>query len=56
MISLESCKKIIKSNGKSYTDEDVKQIRALLYELARIQLALDVEDVVELKTLRLWRE
>lgn len=37
MLSIEACKKILNSNGKKYTDNEVKQIRDYLYILAEIQ-------------------
>ena len=36
MLSIERCKKILQQNEAKYTDEEVKQIRELLYKLGRI--------------------
>lgn len=36
MLSLENCKKILTKNGATYNDEQVKEIRELLYKLGRI--------------------
>ena len=36
MLSIENCKKILKENGATYNDEQVKEIRDLLYKLGRI--------------------
>lgn len=38
MLSLEYCKKKLEKSGKSYTDEEVKQIRDLLYRIAKHQI------------------
>jgi hypothetical protein len=46
MISLELCKKILCKNGKKYTDEQIKQIREYLYQLAKI----DIENFKNLKS------
>lgn len=36
MLSIEKCKKILTKNGANYNDEQVKEIRELLYKLGRI--------------------
>jgi len=36
MITLERCAMVLNRNGKQYSDEEIKQIRDLLYNLARI--------------------
>ena len=36
MLSLENCKKILTKNGVKYNDEQVKEIREMLYKLGRI--------------------
>jgi hypothetical protein len=36
MLNLEKCKKILQQNGKHYTDEEVKQIRNLLYKIGNL--------------------
>jgi hypothetical protein len=43
MLSIEKCKKILQQNGKSYTDEQVKQIRRLLYQLGYLDYQLFIE-------------
>jgi len=40
MISIETCKKILQETGKKYTDEEVKQIRNLLYKLGNLDYQL----------------
>ena len=40
MINLEVCKKILQKDGATYTDEQVKQIRALLYKLGNLDYQL----------------
>ena len=36
MLSVESCQKILNSNGKNYNQEEIKQIREFLYLLGEI--------------------
>jgi hypothetical protein len=36
MLNLEKCKKTLQQNGQTYTDEQVKQIRDLLYKLGNL--------------------
>ena len=36
MLSIAKCKAILERDGTSYTDEEVKQIRDLLYQLGHI--------------------
>jgi hypothetical protein len=36
MLSIAQCSKILNSNGKKYTNEEVEQIRNLLYTLGQI--------------------
>jgi hypothetical protein len=38
MLSLDLCKSILNKNGKKYTEEQVKQIREYLYQLAKIDV------------------
>ncbi len=40
MLNLEVCKKILQKNGATYTDEEVKQIRQLLYKLGKLDYQL----------------
>jgi hypothetical protein len=40
MLNLEVCKKILQKNGATYTDEQVKQIRQLLYKLGNLDYQL----------------
>ena len=37
MISFNTCKKLLNSNGNKYTDEEIYKIRDYLYQLAEIQ-------------------
>lgn len=37
MISIEKCKIVLKHSVKKYTDEEIKQIRDLLYQIATIE-------------------
>ncbi|MBS0646660.1 MAG: hypothetical protein JSR97_08760 [Verrucomicrobia bacterium] len=46
MLNLELCKKVLQKNGTTYTDDEVKRIRQLLYKLAN----LDYKLFSELKT------
>ena len=36
MLSVESCQKILNSNGKNYTHEEIQKIREFLYLLGEI--------------------
>ncbi len=36
MLNLEKCKKLLQENGQTYTDEQVKQIRDLLYKIGNL--------------------
>jgi hypothetical protein len=42
MLSIEQCKKILKESGKNYTDEQVKQIRQVIYKMANLDYQLFV--------------
>lgn len=44
MITLQKCEKILNANGKKYSQEEVKKIRAELYRLASV-----VNDVKKLE-------
>lgn len=48
MLNLEVCKKILQKDGATYTDEQVKQIRQLLYKLGN----LDYQLFTDLKKLK----
>lgn len=37
MISIEKCKAELKHSNQKYTDEEIKQIRELLYQIATIE-------------------
>ena len=37
MVSIEKCKAELKSSNRKYTDEEIKQIRDLLYKIATIE-------------------
>lgn len=40
MLSLEKSKQILQANGRTYTDEEAKQIRQVLYKLATLEYQL----------------
>ena len=40
MLSIEQCKKILKNDLKNYTDEEVRQIRDLLYKVGHLDYLL----------------
>ncbi len=40
MLSIEQCKKQLQKSGKTYTDEQVKEIRHQLYKLANLEYHL----------------
>ncbi|MEO7138795.1 MAG: hypothetical protein ABIY51_00910 [Ferruginibacter sp.] len=42
MINLEECKKLLQKNGSTYTDEQVKQTRQLIYKMANLDYQLFV--------------
>lgn len=44
MITLQKCEKILNINGKKYSEEEVKKIRAELYRLASV-----IDDVKKLE-------
>jgi len=37
MISIEKCKSELKHSSRKYTDEEIKKIRDLLYQIATIE-------------------
>lgn len=41
MISLDECRRILKNSEKSYTNEDLKEIREILYQFAQFQLDIE---------------
>jgi len=44
MLTLEQCKKILNNgSNRKYKDEEVKQLRDYLYQLAELQLELKQE-------------
>lgn len=43
MLNLEKCKKILEQNGNTYTDEQVKQIRQLLYKMGTLDYLLTTQ-------------
>jgi len=45
MVSMEMCKKILTKNGKKYTDEQIKQVKDYLYQIAKI----DIENFKNIK-------
>lgn len=36
MLSIDKCKTILQKDGQKYTDEEVKQIRDLLYKIGQL--------------------
>jgi hypothetical protein len=40
MLSIEKCKKILAQNGKQCTDEEVKRIKELLYQIGYLDYYL----------------
>jgi len=40
MLSIEKCKKILQENGANYTDEQVKQLRQVIYKMANLDYHL----------------
>lgn len=40
MLNLEECKKILNKGKNKYTQEQIKEIREKLYELAHIELKI----------------
>jgi hypothetical protein len=43
MLNLEKCKKLLEKNGNHYTDEQVKQIREMLYKLGNLDYYLTTQ-------------
>lgn len=43
MLNLEKCKKILEQNGNTYTEEQVKQIRQLLYKIGNLDYLLTTQ-------------
>lgn len=37
MVSIEKCKAELKNSNRKYSDEEIKEIRDLLYQIARIE-------------------
>lgn len=48
-LSLAECKKILQSTGRTYTEEEVKKIRELLYQLAHIEVDYYQRNLVNIK-------
>ncbi len=40
MLSLEVCKKILQKKGKKYSEEEIKRIRELLYQIGHLDYYL----------------
>jgi hypothetical protein len=38
MLSYEECKRILNRNGKNYTDDQISNIRELLWSLAQLEV------------------
>jgi hypothetical protein len=38
VLNLETCKKILNNDKRKYTDEEIRQIREILYMFAELQL------------------
>ena len=48
MLSVEECKKILNSNTNNYTDEQVRNIKELLWSLAQIEVkTLEIHNLDE---------
>jgi hypothetical protein len=47
MLSIATCKAILEQDGASYTDEEVKEIRDLLYQFGYIDYASFKEQLQE---------
>lgn len=37
MLSIQKCAEVLRADGQTYSNEEVKKIRELLYQLARIE-------------------
>jgi hypothetical protein len=44
VLNLETCKKVLNTGKKKYTDENVKQLREYLYMIAELQLENENEN------------
>jgi len=44
MLSLEICKQVLNNGKRKHTEEEVRQIRELLYMLAELQLENEKEN------------
>lgn len=44
MLSLEKCKQILNQKGKKYTDDQVKEIRNMMYQLAELMLKAKIKN------------
>ena len=44
MLSIEICKKILNTDKKKYTDEEIKQIREFLYQMVQIQIEFEEDN------------
>ena len=47
MLSLKQCSQVLNENGKNYTEDEVKAIRGLLYQLAKIEHEQDKRNKTE---------
>lgn len=47
MLSIEKCKQILQKGGANYTDEQVKEIRKLLYKLGELDYQLITSQKIE---------
>jgi hypothetical protein len=46
MLTIEECKKILNTNGKKYTDEEVDLIRSTLYKIAEVESASIIKEKI----------
>lgn len=37
MVSIEKCRKVLKDSGNKFSDDELKNIRRLIYEIATIE-------------------
>ena len=49
MLNLEKCKKLLEQKGKHYTDEEVKNIRQLLYKVGNLDYFLNSQKQADAK-------
>lgn len=47
MLSMKRCKEILKEYGKTLTNEEIKQVREILYKFAEIQIHAEEQLIKE---------